>query len=451
MKKININIANLNSNKYKSKDKKKTLELNLKINPKYFNIALIPYNKILKNILLFLQKNLPKSMFNETYKFFIYEIKKYINTSSLNNIISTGKASNKSTKINANNNLIGRNLSILSDYSLNNCKIGIKKLVNAKTNFKKIVKPMVGLSYIPKFNLIKSKKNIYTSSFSNANCNCLDLNFNKDISSKYNKINFFNKNININKTLSSNNSLSQEKDISYVFNNNNTINTQLFKNKSYIPNSKEANNNIKKKKKIILYNNINKFKMNVKLSNKKISLKAINTDYNTINTSIHKKNKINNKIKKIINCSEINKGNNSYNLSSNTKKKIGINRTLANIPHQIYPDMINKSSNRNTTDGNGKIKNAVAINNSYCNKYKNNFGLIQNNQKKLKIIKIQLQNIKNNGGLSVFKPIMNSEEMLKKIKNSLDDDNLKVMLNFSYENFLSKESERESKEYSIED
>ena len=113
--------------------------------------------------------------------------------------------------------------------------------------------------------------------------------------------------------------------------------------------------------------------------------------------------------------------------------------------------MINKSSNRNTTDGNGKIKNAVAINNSYCNKYKNNFGLIQNNQKKLKIIKIQLQNIKNNGGLSVFKPIMNSEEMLKKIKNSLDDDNLKVMLNFSYENFLSKESERESKEYSIED
>ena len=31
---------------------------------------------------------------------------------------------------------------------------------------------------------------------------------------------------------------------------------------------------------------------------------------------------------------------------------------------------------------------------------------------------------------------------MKKIKNSLDD-NLKVMLNFSYENFLSKESERD--------
>ena len=41
--------------------------------------------------------------------------------------------------------------------------------------------------------------------------------------------------------------------------------------------------------------------------------------------------------------------------------------------------------------------------------------------------------------------------MLKKIRNSLDDDNLKGMLNFSYENFLSKESERDSKEYSVED
>ena len=35
---------------------------------------------------------------------------------------------------------------------------------------------------------------------------------------------------------------------------------------------------------------------------------------------------------------------------------------------------------------------------------------------------------------------------MKKIKNSIDD-NLKVMLNFSYENFLSKESDRESKDF----
>ena len=38
---------------------------------------------------------------------------------------------------------------------------------------------------------------------------------------------------------------------------------------------------------------------------------------------------------------------------------------------------------------------------------------------------------------------------MKKIKNTIDD-NLKIMFNFSYENFLSKESEQESKEFSIE-
>ena len=39
--------------------------------------------------------------------------------------------------------------------------------------------------------------------------------------------------------------------------------------------------------------------------------------------------------------------------------------------------------------------------------------------------------------------------MLKQIKNTIDD-NLKLMFNFSYENFLSKQSEHESKEISRE-
>ena len=99
------------------------------------------------------------------------------------------------------------------------------------------------------------------------------------------------------------------------------------------------------------------------------------------------------------------------------------------------------------------MKKAVVINNTIFNKYKNNYniGLIKNNKKKLKIINIKLPSPKNNGGETKAKPMQTSEEMLKKIKNSLDDDNLKGMLNFSYENFLSKESERDSKEYSIED
>jgi len=45
--------------------------------------------------------------------------------------------------------------------------------------------------------------------------------------------------------------------------------------------------------------------------------------------------------------------------------------------------------------------------------------------------------------------LLKNDEMLKQIKNSIDD-NLKIMFNFSYENFLSKESENESKDVSRE-
>ena len=56
------------------------------------------------------------------------------------------------------------------------------------------------------------------------------------------------------------------------------------------------------------------------------------------------------------------------------------------------------------------------------------------------------KNLKNGGEIKKKNSIKN-EEMMKEIKNTLDD-NLKVMFNFSYENFLSKESESESKKSS---
>jgi hypothetical protein len=135
---------------------------------------------------------------------------------------------------------------------------------------------------------------------------------------------------------------------------------------------------------------------------------------------------------------------------------------LETLPSHLYPGTIkidNKNSNKTKIRDNSNLKNfksinnAVVINNTFFNKYKNNynFGLIPNAQKKIKIVNIKLKDKEKNGGIRIIKPIQNPEEMLDKIKNSLDDDNLRVMLNFSYENFLSKESERESKEYSIED
>ena len=146
----------------------------------------------------------------------------------------------------------------------------------------------------------------------------------------------------------------------------------------------------------------------------------------------------------------------------NSNKKIDPVCLLDTPPNTRYnPDTVKidakkikiKSREKNNLKNFKNINNAVVINNTFFNKYKNNynFGLIQNEPKKIKVLNIKIKDKEKNSGMRIITPAQNSEEMLDKIKNSLDDDNLKVMLNFSYENFLSKESERESKEYSIED
>ena len=264
----------------------------------------------------------------------------------------------------------------------------------------------------------------------------------KPFSNKYSNIHI-NKGT-INRTISNSNSNSQEKDFSYA-------NTYQFNNNlSYMSNNKEKNYLKINTKKITSNFNNNKFKMNEKLfENNKVFL---NKNYNTINACDYKNNR-NNKFKKRINNSKKSKKENNSHIQSNdidAKNKINNNRTLTNIPHQTFIDFGNKKSNNNNDNHkkntNNNIKNTIVINNNIFKKLK----IIKKNKKKMKIINIKLQNPKNNGGRSVLKPLLNSEEMLKKIKNSLDDDNLKVMLNFSYENFLSKESERESKEISEE-
>ena len=132
------------------------------------------------------------------------------------------------------------------------------------------------------------------------------------------------------------------------------------------------------------------------------------------------------------------------------------------MPNHQFPipqKVNNKKFNTNKTRVNSdlkdikNIKNAVVINNTFFNKYKNNynFRLSSDDQKKIKIVNFKLKDKDKKGNMRILTPVLNSDEMLDKIKKSLDDDNLKVMLNFSYENFLSKESERESKEYSIGD
>ena len=396
----------------------------IKINLNYFSIKLVPYNKVLKELVLFLHKKLSSTIFNEVYKYFMSEIKKYLNASSLKYLEKV--KNNKSTNSNGNLNYDTSTIQVEGNDKLK------------KKYIKKNIKPLVGLSYYHKINNINTKNHINRSSFSNLNFNNLDINFMKAFSTKYNYIHFNKKNIN--KTIS--NSNSQERNSSYA----NTF--QFSNNISDLSNHKEIKNSKKNNKNIITGSN--KFKINEKLLNNNQML--LNQNNKTINIS--NKNRNNNKMNKINNSRKNSKKENNNNISSNdikTKKKISNNKTLKNVPHLAFIDL-NKKKQNNSNDKKYKSieknisNNNSTISNNVFNEYKKKFNF--DDKRKKKIINIKLINPKNNGGTSILKPLQNSEEMLKKVKRTLEDDNLKVMFNFSYENFLSKESERESKELS---
>ena len=399
----NINSIPKNKINTKNSNKNKTL----KINPVYFSIELIPYNKILNSIMICLQKKLSPKIFNDIYKYFIKEIKKYINKSSQINLIRNEINQKISTE---------KNKSIM-DFGINKyIDIQKKKLPIRTNNINKKIKPLVGLSFSNKIDISRAKKNISISSFPNLNLNYLDIKKLYNNNNNYNYNNSFINNSSLNRTLN--------------YTKNNFINNNTSKNNDKNSKSEDKKFNSKKKKKIIL--NDYKFIINDRLHFNKINLN--NNQYNTINTSIHQ-NKMNNYL-------NINKEDKNQYLTNNIKKKISINRTLTNIPYQAFIDIVNKNNNKKKFKTNiiRNINNEISINNIQD----------KDNNNKLNIINIKLQKPKNNGGGGIKKSLQTSEEMLKHIKNSLDDDNLKGMLNFSYENFLSKESERESKEYNIE-
>ena len=385
---------------------KKVNQEKIKINPNYFNIKFIPYNKILNNLLIYLHLKLSPSLFNEVYKYLTNEIKKFLkkNISSfkMTNNISFNK---KPLDLNLNNlNNKNSNKRMISEFCSDNYDFDKNKLLTkarTKLNLKKQIQPLINLSYSQKlkYEILNNKE---ISSFSNI----------------------------ANKNISNNISLLEDKDLSLFLSDNNYTIDALNK-KTKIKKISNKNRTCKQSKnklgKIFLSNNYN---------------------FNTINTSIH-----NNSKNKFLTLNKLKK---------NSNKKIDPVCLLDTPPNTRYnPDMVKidakkikiKSREKNNLKNFKNINNAVVINNTFFNKYKNNynFGLIQNEPKKIKVLNIKIKDKEKNSGMRIITPAQNSEEMLDKIKNSLDDDNLKVMLNFSYENFLSKESERESKEYSIED
>ena len=139
----------------------------------------------------------------------------------------------------------------------------------------------------------------------------------------------------------------------------------------------------------------------------------------------------------------------SYRINNNSK----INKTVT-LPIKKKPieniDIKNINNNSKKLDKNNFLK---IVNNITNKKHINDKkyihidsieinNIIKSNEKKEKNNKDNMNIDNKNGSCKCPNNNVTNEELMKKIKNSLDD-NLKVMLNFSYENFLSKESERE--------
>jgi len=379
----------------------------IKLNSKYFSLKFIPYNTILNNLLIYLQKKLSAPLFNDIMKFFINEIKKHLR----NNILSNNISNNASINKNQTETLIrSKNNKVISEFCYKNTKNENTQSIcknKTKINLKKFILPYFNLSQAQKF-----RNNLWNAA---------------EISSFSNNINYKNE--------SSNNSLLDDKDISLIIKENNYTIENIGKKKK-VQKNKTNNNSLAK-------HNLskNKYSNNNFMSN--------NSNYKTINATFNKN--IKNKIFQIAKAKI-------------TTKKLKLEfpssiKTLTKIQPSLTTKKENKKELKNKSRINSNLKdikglnNAVVINNTFFNKYKNNynFGLIPNAQKKLKLVNIKLKEKDTKGNVRIISPIKNPNEMLDKIKKSLDDDNLKVMLNFSYENFLSKESERTSKEYSFSD
>ena len=228
------------------------------------------------------------------------------------------------------------------------------------------------------------------------------------------------------------------------------------------------------KKEIYKYNkikneflqNIQKFYNEEKIKNKK-STKKNSTSMKKVITNGRKSNQLKENFMNSItnNISSqtqiMNKANNNLgisflqNLKINNKNKISKhninNRNLKNTNYK-FNSFINHKSLYSLFKNNQMIGNSPLkyIDNCKNNniikkfiKFSNNISKNKNNKNNGEIIieKIEKEKILNDNKKMSERTVKNNE-LISKIKDSLDE-NLKHILNFSYENFLNKESERD--------
>ena len=203
-------------------------------------------------------------------------------------------------------------------------------------------------------------------------------------------------------------------------------NIQKFYNEEKIKNKKGIKNSTSMKKIITNGRKSNQFKenfMNNMTNNISSQAQIMNLNINNINNKIKNKHSINNRNMKNTNY--------KFNSFVNHKSLYSLfknNQIIANSPLKC----IDNCKNNNIINKFIKFSNNISKNKNKENKNTNGEIIIEKIEKEKKI----------NDNKKISDRTSKNNELLLKIKDSLDE-NLKHILNFSYENFLNKESERD--------
>ena len=491
-------------------EKNKVYQNNQK-NLSLYNETIYPYELILNNLMIFLYKKLKPILFQEVKTYLNSQYMKYkkkiVPTNIIPNQNSNEVSNSENININISNNYINLSSKKHNKYSIKDIKnnkehINQRNKINKKE--KKIYMPKSEQKTIHsgsnKYNNFEKEKKYKKSTYNKSKNKEIKI---YDFSKKY----FFSDDYNLFSKKNINNIISIKTLMNNQRKKNKTIskNKILSKSKTQQEHSKNSSNNnsISDSRSLI---NISNKKIN---NSKKIISNLFYTSrhFNDNKNIFHNKNKNYNSSKKINNLTKsqpllnekllyqlsfnnnciynfnINNGNNNiitHYIENFSKKKNNI---------QVYKGNINQIFfNKNKTDNKTTIMEKPLLNlikskkisykaNSYSTLNKNN---VINNRQRNNCINLDLNyknkiegieneiNISNKNNLNeekttftennnnddninvnIKKSKLLNEEMMKKIKNTVDD-NLKIMFNFSYENFLSKESEQESKEFSTE-
>jgi len=229
----------------------------------------------------------------------------------------------------------------------------------------------------------------------------------------------------------------------------NKIKNEFLQNiqKFYNDEKSKENKVIKKNSSLKNYCNIKSYSKNKSIKNSRKSNQIKDKFMKNISSNIPNQTQIINQANNNLGISLWSNTNNISNKNNNVKKRNIINNNL-NFNSFMKHKSLYTLLKSNKMIGNSPLK---YIDNSNSNniikkfiKFSNNISKIKSkeNKKVNEEIILDKENNNINGQRKIIGRTTKNNDLILKIKDSLDD-NLKHILNFSYENFLNKESERD--------